>query len=176
MFSSGRGGSDGNFSYRVYTDDAGNVTQDFGDMSELFGGSGFSGFRPGPAGPAPRQARRQRRGSAAPAAERQAERRIRAADGSVLVQRGHDVHSDVRLTIDQAILGTIKEIATVDGKASVKIPPGTSSGVKLRLKDKGALSGDGRRGSHFVTVHIDVPSKLDEEAKRLLVQLMKKAK
>jgi molecular chaperone DnaJ len=161
----GAGSGDGSFTYRVFTDDDGNVTQDFGDLSEMFGRGGFGGGRPN------RRGRRPRTEPPQPA-----ERKVRASDGSILIQRGADVHSDVRLTIDQAILGTAKEVATVDGKATIKIPPGTSSGVKLRLKGKGALSKDGARGSHFVTVHIDVPTQLDEDAKRLLVQFMRKVK
>ena len=106
------------------------------------------------------------------APERKAERTIRAADGSRLVQRGADVYSDARIDMDQAVLGTITSVATLDGRASVKIPPGTSSGVKLRLKGKGAERPAGGRGDHFVTVHIDVPRQLDDESKRLITQFM----
>jgi DnaJ-class molecular chaperone len=103
------------------------------------------------------------------------ERKVRASDGSLVTQRGNDVHSDVRLSIDQAVLGTVVDVATLSGKASVKIPPGTSSGVKLRLKGKGAEDGRGHRGDHLVTVHIDIPKQVDEEAKRLLVAFMARA-
>ncbi len=53
----------------------------------------------------------------------------------------------------------------------MKIPPGTSSGKKLRLKGKGVADRGGRVGDHYVTVQIDVPSDLDEDAKKLLIQL-----
>lgn len=85
-----------------------------------------------------------------------------------------DTHSELRIPIDQAILGTVKAVTTPAGKVTVKVPPGTSSGVKLRLKGKGGRRDDGQRGSHYVTVHIDVPKQLDDEARQLLVQLMKK--
>jgi molecular chaperone DnaJ len=104
--------------------------------------------------------------------ERPAEQKIKLSDGQAAVQKGHDVHSDVRLQIDQAVLGTVVSVATLDGRASVKIPPGTSSGVKLRLKGKGAAGPGGRRGDHFVTVQIEVPRQLDEEARRLIVNFM----
>ena len=100
------------------------------------------------------------------------ERVVRAPDGSKLTQRGDDVHSDVRVAIDEAILGTVKSVSTLTGKANVKIPPGTSSGVKLRLRNKGAKKRGGQRGDHFVTVHLDVPKAVDEEAEKLLVQFM----
>ena len=109
-----------------------------------------------------------------PARERAepAERKVRASDGSTVIQRGADVYSDVRVDLDQAVLGTVVNVATLDGRAGVKIPPGTSSGVKLRLKGKGAKKTGGGRGDHFVTVHIDVPKGLDDEAKRLITQFM----
>lgn len=95
---------------------------------------------------------------------------VRAADGSWLKVTGIDVFSDVRIPFDRAILGTVTSVATIDGKAEVKIPPGTSSGKKLRLRGKGR-SENGRQGDHYITIHIDVPSDLDDEAKKLLVQL-----
>lgn len=95
---------------------------------------------------------------------------VRAADGSWLKVVGMDVHSDVRVPFDRAILGTVAAVATIDGRAEVKIPPGSSSGKRLRLRGKGRLEG-GRHGDHYITIHIDVPNDLDDEAKKLLVQL-----
>lgn len=132
-------------------------------------GSPFGGANPFAGG-----GRRQPRTATRPRVP--AERKIRASDGSIVTQRGNDVYSDVRLTMDQAILGTVAEVATLGGKAKVKIPPGTSSGVKLRLKGKGPQSADGTRGDHMVTVQIDVPKHLDEKAKKLLIELMERTK
>ncbi|MEM9490521.1 MAG: DnaJ C-terminal domain-containing protein, partial [Myxococcota bacterium] len=78
---------------------------------------------------------------------------------------------------DQAILGTVIPVTTHDrSTAKVKVPAGTGSGKKLRLKGKGALAPSGSRGHHYVTVHIDVPDKLDEQAKKLLIQFMQRVK
>jgi molecular chaperone DnaJ len=97
---------------------------------------------------------------------------VKASDGSWLrVEHGHDVASDVRIAFDRAILGTVATVATIAGKAEVKIPPGTSSGKKLRLRGKGLPDRAGGHGDHYVTVQIDVPNELDDEAKKLLVQL-----
>lgn len=95
---------------------------------------------------------------------------VRASDGSWLKVTGADVFSDVRIPFERAILGTVASVATIDGKAEVKIPPGTSSGKRLRLRGKGRAE-NGRHGDHYITIHIDVPSDLDDEAKKLLVQL-----
>jgi molecular chaperone DnaJ len=144
------------------------------DQGAPFGGDGL--------GQDPFEVRGQRRRrSSSQAAHGQApaqpaERKVHLSDGSTGTQRGNDVHSDVRLAMDQAILGTVAEVPTMSGTAKVKIPPGTSSGVKLRLKGKGAPGKDGNQGDHYVTVQIDVPKHLDDEAKKLLVQFMQRVK
>lgn len=102
------------------------------------------------------------------------EQKVRAADGSWLRVEGTDVHSDVRIAFDRAILGTVATVATIDGKAEVKVPPGTSSGRKLRLRGKGVPSRSGQPGDHYVTVQIDVPKDLDDDAKKQLISLVQK--
>jgi DnaJ-class molecular chaperone len=100
------------------------------------------------------------------------EQKVKASDGTWLRVDGSDVASDVRISFDRAILGTVATVATIDGKAEVKIPPGTSSGKKLRLRGKGMPDHTGGAGDHYVTVQIDVPSELDDEAKKALIQLV----
>ena len=85
-------------------------------------------------------------------------------------RQGNDVHSDAD-HVRSAILGTVAR-STLDGKAEVKVPPGTSSGKKLRLRGKGIPDRSGRVGDHYITVHIDVPSALDDEGKKQLIQLV----
>ncbi len=96
---------------------------------------------------------------------------VKASDGTVLRVEGRDVFSDVRIAFDRAMLGTVATVATIDGKAEVKVPPGTSSGKKLRLRGKGLPDRTGA-GDHYITVQIDVPAELDDEAKKQLVQLV----
>lgn len=129
------------------------------------GGQGFTGGFPfGESGPF-RARTGQRRKKAAP--KPPADQAIRLSNGQSATRRGNNIHSEIRLDLGQAILGTVAKVATLDGQASVKIPPGTSSGVKLRLRGKGGGAGS-KRGDHFVTVHIDVPKKIDAEAEQLL--------
>lgn len=99
---------------------------------------------------------------------------MKASDGSYLRVEGADVHSDVRISFDRAILGTVATVATLDGKAEVKVPPGTASGKRLRLRGKGVPGRSGQPGDHYVTVQIDVPNDLDEESKKLLISLVQK--
>jgi DnaJ-class molecular chaperone len=145
----------------------GNVHVRFAQGGSPFGGAPFGAEMPFEA---TRQTRRK------PAAARATERKVRLSDGTVVTQRGQDIHSELRLSLDKAILGTVADVPTLDGKTRVKVPPGTSSGVRLRLKGKGARAAGGSRGDHYVTIHIDVPEKIDEEAKKLLVRFMQRIK
>jgi DnaJ-class molecular chaperone len=97
---------------------------------------------------------------------------VKASDGSWLRVEGADVHSDVRIAFDRAILGTVAPVATIDGEVEVKIPPGSSSGKKLRLRGKGMPDASGSAGDHYVTIQIDVPRDLDDDAKKALIQLV----
>jgi DnaJ-class molecular chaperone len=121
-----------------------------------------------------RAGRPRRRAESAEDAE--FESKVRASDGSWLRASGTDVHSDVRISFDRAILGTVATVATVDGKAEVKVPPGTSSGRKLRLRGKGVPGRSGQPGDHYVTVQIDVPKDLDDDGKKLLVSLVQRVR
>ena len=64
---------------------------------------------------------------------------------------------------------------TIDGRAQLKIPPGTQSGQKLRMREKGVPSAtkDGIRGDEIVEVKIDVPHLRDERSKELMRELAK---
>jgi DnaJ-class molecular chaperone len=104
------------------------------------------------------------------------ESKVKASDGTWLRAVGSDVHSDLRISFDRAILGTVAPVATVDGKAEVKVPPGTSSGKKLRLRGKGITDRSGRTGDHYITIQIDVPGDFDDESKKLLVQLVQRTR
>ena len=91
------------------------------------------------------------------------------------VEDALDTHSEARVSFDRAMMGTVVPVETADGTMQVKIPPGTSSGKKLRLRGKGRKA-RGRVGDHYVTVQLDVPGDLDDEAKKLLVQLVQHLK
>ena len=114
------------------------------------------------------------RGRQAPADDAEFTSKVAASDGSWLEAKGNDLYSDVRIPFDRAILGTVATVPTIDGKAEVKVPPGTSSGKKLRLRGKGISDRAGNTGNHYVTVQIDVPGDLDDDAKKQLVQLVQR--
>jgi molecular chaperone DnaJ len=85
---------------------------------------------------------------------------------------GDNIHCTVPITVTEAALGARIEVPTVDGRASVKIPPGTESGQKFRLRGKGAplLRGSGH-GDEYVEVHVVTPRAADEKSRQLLREL-----
>jgi molecular chaperone DnaJ len=90
-------------------------------------------------------------------------------------RRGDDLYTVVPVTVTEASLGAKVEVPTVDGRAQVRIPPGTNSGKRLRLREKGAPSAGhpGRRGDQIVEVQVVVPKPEDERVRQLLRDLAK---
>jgi molecular chaperone DnaJ len=90
-------------------------------------------------------------------------------------RRGDDLYTVVPITVSEASLGAKVEVPTIDGRAQVRIPPGTDSGKKLRLREKGAPSARqaGKRGDQIVEVQIVVPKPEDERVRNLLKELDK---
>jgi DnaJ-class molecular chaperone len=159
----------------TYTTQGGPGVFDLGDLfSQFFGQQGGPGGRVRVERMDFEPEGRGGRGRTPHVEDAEFEQKVKAADGSWLRVEGTDVHSDVRISFDRAILGTVATVATIDGKAEVKVPPGTSSGRKLRLRGKGVSGRSGQPGDHYVTVQIDVPKDLDEEGKKLLVQLVQR--
>jgi len=83
-----------------------------------------------------------------------------------------DVHCTVPISFSQAALGTEIEVPTLSGKVALKIPSGTQSGVKMRLKGKGIkrLGGYGE-GDQIVSIHVETPTKLSAEQKEIFGRL-----
>ncbi len=87
-------------------------------------------------------------------------------------RRGQDVYCKVPINVAQAILGSKIRIRTIDGKVDLKIPPGTQSGTKFRLRRRG-LEVNGSRGDQYVEVIVEIPKKMSEKQKRLLGEFAK---
>ena len=83
---------------------------------------------------------------------------------------GDNLQCSVPVTFAEAALGAKIEVPTVDGKAVVRIPPGTQNGQVLRLRGKGApsLLQPGMRGDQFVEIRVLVPRIADERSKEIL--------
>ena len=82
---------------------------------------------------------------------------------------GDDLHLVVPIAVHEAALGARVDIPTPEGAARWRVPPGTQSGQRFRLRERGAVSmRDGRRGDLVVEVRLMLPKLLDERSKELL--------
>lgn len=83
---------------------------------------------------------------------------------------GLDVYSEVPISITDAVLGTTLDVATINGKVKMTVPPLTSSGKVFRLKEQGVQNGS-NRGDQFVTVKIMAPENLSKRELELYNEL-----
>lgn len=90
-------------------------------------------------------------------------------------RKGDNIYVTVPITISEAALGTKIEVPTVEGRAQLKIPAGTESGQKFRLRERGfpSLRNPNLRGDQFVEVQIHLPRVISEETKEILRQFEK---
>jgi molecular chaperone DnaJ len=100
---------------------------------------------------------------------------IRTENHPIFRRDGDDIYLTVPVTASEAALGAKIEVPTIDGRAQLKIPPGTQCGQKLRLREKGVPSAtrEGKRGDEIVEIKITVPMPRDEKTKELLRELAK---
>lgn len=84
---------------------------------------------------------------------------------------GYNIFSDVRITYPTAVLGGEIKVKTVDGEVVYEVKPGTASGTKVRLKGKGmpTIRNKEVRGDHYITLIVDIPTKLTTEQKVALL-------
>jgi molecular chaperone DnaJ len=94
---------------------------------------------------------------------------------SFLTRKGDNIYITVPITVPEAALGAKIEVPTVEGKAQLKIPAGTESGQKFRLRERGfpSLRNPSLRGDQFVEVKISLPRILSEETKEVLREFEK---
>ncbi len=84
-------------------------------------------------------------------------------------REGDDLHVVVPVAIHEAALGAKIDVPSLDGSARLRVPPGTQSGQRFRMHDRGVVSSrDGRRGDLIVEVRLVLPKLLDERSKELL--------
>jgi len=108
---------------------------------------------------------------------------IKAGTHPVFTRTGDDIYVTVPVTVAEAALGAKIDVPTIDShdsheggaRTQLKIPPGTQTGQKLRLREKGVSSAvhEGKRGDQIVEVKIVVPKVQDERSKEILRELAK---
>ena len=85
----------------------------------------------------------------------------------------YDLFLNQELKLSEALLGTTIAVPTIDDKRlSLKIPPGTKQGTKMRLSGHGLPTmKTNKKGDLYVRIHISIPKKLNDEQKKLVEQL-----
>jgi DnaJ-class molecular chaperone len=86
---------------------------------------------------------------------------------------GLDIHMDLPVSMYEAINGTKVEVPTLDGPVTITVPPGTSSGAKLRIRERGIHRG-AEKGDQYSVIKVLVPKTVDEEDKAALDRIQKK--
>jgi molecular chaperone DnaJ len=87
---------------------------------------------------------------------------------AIFTREGDDLHVAVPVAIHEAALGAKIDVPSLDGPARLRVPPGTQSGQRFRIRERGVASRGGRRGDLVVEVHLVLPKLLDERSKELL--------
>jgi len=100
---------------------------------------------------------------------------VRTGEHPVFTREGDDIRVVLPVTAPEAALGAKVDVPTIDGRAQLRVPPGTASGQKLRLREKGVPSAtkDGARGDQIVEIKIVVPPPRDLKARELWQELQK---
>lgn len=98
---------------------------------------------------------------------------LRVKPHPLLRREGTLLHCDLPLTYAEAVLGATVEVPTLEGRAEMKIPPGTPAGAVFRLRGKGVPQPgkSGQRGDLHVKVTIETPQGLGEKERQSLHRL-----
>jgi molecular chaperone DnaJ len=94
---------------------------------------------------------------------------VRVEAHPIFRREGDDLHVGVPIAIHEAALGAKVDVPSLEGHARLRVPPGTQSGQRFRLRERGVPSArEGRRGDLVVEVRLVLPRLLDERSKELL--------
>ncbi|MFC3384811.1 molecular chaperone DnaJ [Couchioplanes azureus] len=98
---------------------------------------------------------------------------VRVRPDDLFGRVGDDITMTVPITFAEAVLGTDLRVPTLDGSVTLRVPPGTPSGRKLRARGKGVQRRDGQTGDLLVTVEVQVPTGVSDEARDALERFAK---
>jgi len=82
-----------------------------------------------------------------------------------------EICCELPLSPSEAVLGGDIEVPTLDGLVKMKLPPGVTSGKRLRLANKGYPTGNGDRGDQLVEIQVLIPKEISEEERQLYEKL-----
>ena len=97
---------------------------------------------------------------------------FRVRKHNVFKRLNNDIHLDIPISLTEAVLGTTKDVPTIYGEVSLKIPPGTQPNTSLRMRDQGVESiRTKRKGDQIVNVNVTIPKKISNKEKELYEQI-----
>ena len=96
---------------------------------------------------------------------------VRVAPHPFFARRGNDLLMRLPVTLGEAVAGASVDVPTPSGTVSLHVPPGTSSGKKLRIKGHGVAPKNGTKGDLLAEVLIVLPAKMTEEDRETIRQI-----
>ena len=102
--------------------------------------------------------------------------RVRLAKHPDFEVQDHDLIYEAEIAPWEAVLGAEISVPTLDGRVNIKIPAGTQSGQKLRVRGRGLPTRGGLRGDLMVVTQIAVPAKISEAERKLWEQLARESR
>jgi curved DNA-binding protein len=97
--------------------------------------------------------------------------RVRLARHPDFRVEGSDLVHEDKIFPWQAVLGTEIQVPTLEGDVRLKVPPGTRSGQRFRLKGRGLPGTSGARGDLYVDLQVEVPAKITDQERKLWTEL-----
>ncbi|MFC3050855.1 DnaJ C-terminal domain-containing protein [Kordiimonas pumila] len=95
---------------------------------------------------------------------------IRVAPHPYYRREGNDIHLELPISLDEAVLGGDIQVPTPSGRLTIRIPRNSSSGKRLRLKGKGVKKKNTEDGNMYVTLKVVLPEDRDPELEKLMKQ------
>jgi curved DNA-binding protein len=102
--------------------------------------------------------------------------RVRLAKHPDFEVEDHNLIYEAELAPWEAVLGASISVPTLEGRVNIKIPPGTQSGQKLRVRGRGLPQRGGAQGDLIVVTSIEVPQKISEAERKLWDELARESK
>lgn len=99
---------------------------------------------------------------------------IRVDPHAYFTRKGNDIHLDVPVSVQEALLGASINVPTLDGSVSVKVPKGANTGTTLRLKGKGIPHGKDQHGDMFARLKVVLPEPPSADLTELVEKWAKK--
>jgi curved DNA-binding protein len=102
--------------------------------------------------------------------------RVRLARHPDFEVEGHNLIHEAELAPWEAVLGANISVPTLNGPVNIRIPPGTQSGQKLRVRGRGLPERAGGGGDLIVVARVEVPSQVSDSERKLWEQLAKESR